>query len=138
MPMGAIKCADTLEELAAKLSLDPAKFKKAVETWNGYCAAGVDPEFGEPAEYLIPVKNPPYYGIKIGCSMGSTSCGLRVNQNMQVLDEDQNVIPGLYATYFTAGGGAGEVSFGAPPVWHAGGSMTTGYIAGEHAAGYEG
>lgn len=132
--MGAIKCTDTLEELGRKLGLDTAKFKKAVETWNGHCAAGVDPEFGEPAEYLIPVKNPPFYGTKIGCSMSSTSCGLRVNQNMQVLDVDQNVIPGLYATYFTAGGGAGEVAFGAPAVWCAGGSMTTGYMAGEHAA----
>jgi hypothetical protein len=66
--------------------------------------------------------------------MASTSCGLRVNHHMQVLNVDQNVIPGLYATYFTAGGGAGEVLFGPPAVWCAGGSMTTAYMAGEHAA----
>lgn len=132
--MGAIKKADSLEELGKELGLDPVKLTRAVETWNGHCAAGVDPEFGEPPEYLIPVANPPFYGTKIGCSMGSTSCGLRVNPHMQVLDGEQNVIPGLYATYFAAGGGAGEVLFGAPPVWCAGGSMTTGYMAGEHAA----
>ncbi len=132
--MGAIKSADTLEGLAVKLGLDPARFETAVKKWNGHCAAGVDPEFGEDPQYLIPVQDPPFYGIKVGCSMGSTICGLRVNHNMQVLDVNQNIIPGLYATYFTAGGGVGEVQFGLPAVWNAGGSMTTAYIAGEHAA----
>ncbi|MBA3037321.1 MAG: FAD-binding protein [Desulfobacterium sp.] len=132
--MGAIKSSDTLEGLAVKLGLEPARFKAAVMKWNSYCKAGTDPEFGELPQYLIPVQDPPFYGTKIGCSMGSTSCGLRVNQNMQVLDVNQNIIPGLYATYFTAGGGAGEIGFGNPVVWCAGGSMTTAYMAGEHAA----
>lgn len=136
--MGAIKSSDTFEGLAVKLGLNSKKFKTAVMKWNGHCEAGVDPEFGEEPQYLVPVSDPPYYGIKIGCSMGSTSCGLRVNHNMQVLDINQNIIPGLYATYFTAGGGAGEVLFGHPAVWSAGGSMTTAYMAGEHAATFKG
>ncbi|MBU4010030.1 MAG: FAD-dependent oxidoreductase, partial [Proteobacteria bacterium] len=132
--MGAIKSSDTLEGLAVNLGLDPARFKAAVEKWNGYCKAGADPEFGTLPQHLIPVQDPPFYGTKIGCSMGSTSCGLRVNHNMQVLDVKQNIIPGLYATFFTAGGGAGEGTFAPPAVWCSGGSMTTAYMAGEHAA----
>ncbi|MBU4035185.1 MAG: FAD-dependent oxidoreductase [Proteobacteria bacterium] len=132
--MGAIKSSNTYEGLAAKLGLNSERFKTAVNKWNGYCKAGTDPEFGEDPQSLIPVQDPPFYGIKIGCSMGSTSCGLRVNHNMQVLDMDQNIIPGLYATYFTAGGGAGEVIFDHPIIWSAAGSMTTSYMACEHAA----
>lgn len=44
--------------------------------------------------------------------IGKTLCGLRVDENMHVLDADGNQIPGLYANFLTAGGIAGENSYG--------------------------
>ena len=44
--------------------------------------------------------------------IGKTLCGLRVDENMHVLDAEGNQIPGLYANFLTAGGIAGENSYG--------------------------
>jgi len=132
---GAIKQADTLEDLARELELDPVKFAKAVELYNGYCAQGQDPDFGKPAELLIPVQDPPFYGIPVSGLIEATKCGLRVNTQMQVLDKDCNIIPGLYAVFHTAGGANGENSmFWLSVVASVGLSYTGGYIAGENAA----
>ena len=37
---GAIKKADTLEELAEKVGLDPDRFVAAVKRWNEVCETG--------------------------------------------------------------------------------------------------
>ena len=38
--------ADTIDELAAKLEVDPANLAATIETMNAYAETGVDPEFG--------------------------------------------------------------------------------------------
>lgn len=111
---GAIKKADTLEELAEKVGLDPDRFVAAVKRWNEVCETGEDTDLAVPynSEWLVPLKKPPYYCAKIGAMIGKTLCGLRVDENMHVLDADGNQIPGLYANFLTAGGIAGENSYG--------------------------
>ncbi|MCJ7667352.1 MAG: FAD-binding protein, partial [Anaerolineae bacterium] len=131
---GAIKHADTIEGLASELGLDPVKFKKTVETYNGYCAEGKDPEFGMNPKYLIPVQDPPFYGVKVGPQLEVTYCGLRVNPQMQVLDKDCNIIPGLYAAFHTAGGAVGENVAVHSILFNCGLAYTSGYIAGDNAA----
>lgn len=138
---GYIKRADTIEELAEQLGLETEVLVKAVEDWNAMCDRGVDDEllYPYPAEWLIKVENPPYYGAKIGGHFGKTLCGLRVNEDLQVLDTKGHVIPGLYANFTTAGGICGEGSWGGGPHLNTsilGGnalSWVSGYVACESA-----
>ncbi|MBU1053989.1 MAG: FAD-binding protein [Proteobacteria bacterium] len=133
--LGSIRVADTLEELAEKLGLDKVLFKEAIEKWNSYCDAGEDPEFNTPERFLIPIKHAPYYGLKVAGSMGPVGTGLRVNEHMQVLNDDQKPIPGLYAAFFTAGGsiGQGRTPMGFGLLGGCSMSTTSGYTAAEHA-----
>ncbi|WP_139652708.1 FAD-binding protein [Raoultibacter phocaeensis] len=111
---GSIKKADTLEELAVEVGLDPVAFEAAVKRWNELCALGEDTDLAVPynPQWLVPIEKPPYYCAKIGAMIGKTLCGLRVDENMHVVDAKGKQIPGLYANFLTAGGIAGENSYG--------------------------
>ncbi|MDR1185704.1 MAG: FAD-dependent oxidoreductase [Coriobacteriales bacterium] len=111
---GSVKQADTLEDLAVQLKMEPERLIGAVERWNELCELGEDTDLLIPylPQWLIPLKTPPYYGIPEGGHISKTLAGLRVNTKLQVLDRDANVIPGLYAGWTTAGGLGGESSYG--------------------------
>ena len=100
---GQIQQADTFEELAEKLTLDPQKVTNAVKNWNDMCKAGEDPEYNYDPSWLFPLSKPPYYGMAVGSMLYSTYSGPAVNEHMQVLDTQQNPIEGLYATGQDAG-----------------------------------
>ncbi len=104
MELELIKTSPTIEGLAGKLGLDPVKLKERVVSYNKLCELGKDTEFGKKPERLLPIKKAPFYGIKAGAILEETYCGLRINTAFQVLDKDCQVIPGLYAAFFTAGG----------------------------------
>lgn len=133
---GAIKKADTLEELAEMMGFAPEVLVSAVDRWNELCEQGEDTDLSIPylPEWLLPIKKPPYYGSCVGGMLGKTLCGVRVNENMQVVNTDGGVIPGLYAGYTTAGGFAGESCFGGrfgnpTALGSVGVSLATGYWA---------
>jgi hypothetical protein len=112
---GAISKADTIEEVAKMLGLNPDKTVAAIDHWNNdICAVGKDTDLLVPyrKEWLNPIDTPPYYGFAIGFRVIKTLCGLRVNPKMQVLKNDGTVIPGLYAGWHTAGGISGESTYG--------------------------
>lgn len=94
--------ADTIEELAQKLGLNPAVLAETVTTYNGYCETGVDLEYAKPADMLLPVATPPFYGGFVTPTLFTTVGGLQVNPLMQVVNEEGIAIEGLYA----AGGDA--------------------------------
>lgn len=106
----AIKKCDTINELEKALELNEGILVDAVTKWNDACAAGedyADTYKLEPA-WLKALENPPYYGAKIGGNIYCTKAGLRVNTQMQVINTEGHVIPGLYAGFHTAGGSSGE------------------------------
>ncbi len=107
---GSIRRADTLEELAELCGFAPEVFVKAVDEWNACVEAGEDTGLivPIPAEWMTPVKKPPFYCAPYGVAIGKTLCGLRVNDRMQVMGVDHEPIPGLYAGWSTAGGFTGE------------------------------
>lgn len=121
---GTIIKADSIEELASKIGVDPQALKKTVDHYNEMCEKGSDDDFFKLAMYLHPIKTPPFYSVvEVAGACYQTFGGLLFNNQLQVLDEKQNPIPGLYA--------AGEVvsCFGSLS-----GSTTTGRMAGENAA----
>lgn len=111
---GAAFKADTLEELAEKVGLDPQKLVAKVDEWNEIVASGDDSQFTPQyfPDWLVPIQKPPYYCIPNSTQIGKIMCGLRVNKTMQVLRPDATVIDGLYAGFFTAGGTCGESDYG--------------------------
>lgn len=97
---GVMVKADTIEELADKLGFkDEAKkaFLAEVEKYNGFYDAQKDPDFGKEAYRLSALRTPPFYGTWFGGSILTTVDGLRINEDMQVLNADAQPIEGLYA-----------------------------------------
>ncbi len=99
--------ADTLEELAEKLEVDPATFVASVERYNELCAKGSDDDFGKPAATLVPVKTPPFYGIHRHVRLSCIDGGLIVDENLQCLNAEGDPIKGLYAVGILGAGSSG-------------------------------
>lgn len=98
----AIK-ADTIEELAVKLKLPVDAFKATVERYNNLARAGKDLDFGKRPDRLFPIDSPPYYAGRSGYSLLAVMGGLNVNEQLQPLDKDWAVIPGMYLAGNTMG-----------------------------------
>lgn len=90
-----VKC-DTLEELASELGL-PEETLDTIERYNGFCETGIDEEFMKDAAYLAPLKTGPFYGtMKDSPDAMTVLGGLRTNEHMQVCDDSDAPIDGLY------------------------------------------
>jgi urocanate reductase len=125
--------ADTLEELAEKMNVPADTLIAAVTEFNRHAEggdlAGTPDEFGRTL-YKTPIDTAPFYAAARIPTVHHTMGGVRINVNAQVLDENGNVIPGLYA--------AGEVTGGIHGANRLGGNALTdtvvfGRIAGESA-----
>lgn len=123
---------DTYEALAEAIGCDGAVLKETMEKWNAAVAAGVDEEFGR-TSFANPLDTAPYYAIKVSPGVHHTMGGLKINTNTEVLDTNDQVIPGLFA--------AGEVTGGVHGANRLGGNAVAdiivyGRIAGTNAAAY--
>jgi 3-oxosteroid 1-dehydrogenase len=151
---GWVARADTLEELASKLTISPTALAATTERFNGFARAGVDADFrrGEAAwtlakknlwkptqpdeVYLNPslgtLRIPPFYGVELHPS-AFASAGLVANAAAQVIDQRQQPIAGLYA----AGSNAAHTEHGVgyQAGFSLGSAMTFGYLAARHMAG---
>lgn len=92
----AFHVADTLEELAEKLGIDPETFTETVEEYNDYCDS-VDEEFFKPKKYLKPLLKGPFYAAQVRPGGYGTVGGIRINENCEACDKDFEPVPGLYA-----------------------------------------
>jgi succinate dehydrogenase/fumarate reductase flavoprotein subunit len=140
--------ADTIEELAQKLGIDPAGLKAEIETFNTHAAEGVDPVYhrgelsveqktsgdfsgrGLANNCLAPLLTPPFMGAYYVPGTCGTNGGLKVDANSQVLNTHDEPIPGLYAV--------GNCSAGVTGGGYCGAGMTVGegtvmsYVAAKH------
>lgn len=96
--------ADTIEELAVLLGVNPEKLAATVATHNAHFDNQTDDELSTPAAALSPITKAPYYGYVRRSVVMGTITALDVNTDMQVLREDGTAIENLYA--------AGELIFG--------------------------
>lgn len=95
---GYVVKADTLEELADSLGIPAEALVETVESFNGYCESGEDPEFGRVMfADTAALRNGPYYGTPTTWATLICSGGLLTGENDAVLDESEEPIPGLYA-----------------------------------------
>jgi tricarballylate dehydrogenase len=132
---------DTIAEVAEQLGLDPQKLERVVEEYNRSVDESV--EFNpwikdgkatrdlEPAKTNFKLDTPPYVGYPVTGGLTFTFGGVQIDRRAQVIDTEDNPIPGLYAAGELTGGffyfnypGASGLARGA----------VTGRIAGTNAA----
>jgi succinate dehydrogenase/fumarate reductase flavoprotein subunit len=94
-----VKKADTLEELATLIGADPKVFLEEIKKYNSFCEKGVDEDFGKDAKFLIPIPldKGPYYAVYGQRFSEAAMGGVTVNAKCQVLRNNGEIIPGLYA-----------------------------------------
>ena len=97
---------DTIEELAGQIGVPPGRLRGTIERMNRYAAEGHDPEFSRKPEHLVPfdTERGPYFALKGLRTFFITLGGVKINTEMQALDADGTVIPGLYVTGQDMGG----------------------------------
>lgn len=100
---GTLYRAKTLGELAEKLEIDPAIFKETIENYNHYVEIGEDPEFGKDV-FDLQVKQAPFYATPRKPAVHHTMGGLKIDTQTHVLNENGQIINGLYAAGEVAGG----------------------------------
>lgn len=105
---GNVFIGATIEEAARKAGMDPKLLRESCEAMTKYARQGHDDQFGKDPYYLQTIDKGPFY-IERGKLNTLTSLnGVKVNSDLQVLDKNDHVIPGLYATGHDAGGVYGD------------------------------
>lgn len=144
---GWIIKADTVEELAKKIHLDPKVLAETVKKWNTDIKNGHDTLFNRPIENKLdkskvaydymynkvlaaPLEQGPYYAVELYPCLFNTQGGPRRNAKTEVLDPFLTPIPHLYS--------AGELGSFWGPMYQGGGNnsecIVSGRIAGKNAA----
>ncbi|MCR5294152.1 MAG: FAD-binding protein, partial [Lachnospiraceae bacterium] len=125
--------ADTIEELAKKLEIDPATLADTLTTWNQYVADQKDPDFDRTTGMDADLSQAPYYAIKIAPGIHHTMGGVKINTSAEVIDVNGSAIPGLFAAGEVTGGVHGGNRIGGNAVADI---VVFGNIAGENAVAY--
>jgi 3-oxosteroid 1-dehydrogenase len=144
-----VERADTVEELAQKLDIDPEGLSKTKDLFNRFVDIGNDEDFGRGNELwklaedkhaagknprLGALIKPPFYGIELHPSPAG-SAGLDTNVNGQVMHLRRHPMPGLYAsgnsTVHT------ETGLGYQPGMTIAAALTFSYLAVQHMATIE-
>lgn len=109
---GYLKKGNSLQELAETIGVPYAALQEEVETFNRDAAKGVDTKFGKgstaynrfqgdslvtPNPCMAPVRQGPFYAIKIVVGEIGTFAGLLTDESCQVLTQSRQPVKGLYA-----------------------------------------
>ncbi|WP_455159840.1 flavocytochrome c [Treponema lecithinolyticum] len=103
--------ADTIEDLAKQIGIDPAVLKQTNDAFNKAVEAGKDNEFGR-SLFGQKMDKAPFYASPRMPTVHHTMGGIEINLDTQVLDKNGNVIPGLYAAGEVTGGIHGKNRLG--------------------------
>ena len=128
--------AESIDKLAEKIDLLSSKLKSTINEYNGSCESGKDSLFVKDRRLLHAVKTPSYYAVKLTLQILTTLGGIKINEHTQVIDANNEIIPGLFAVGNCAGGMYGdsyelETSGGA-----FGFAVNSGRIAGENSLAF--
>jgi 3-oxosteroid 1-dehydrogenase len=140
--------ADSIEELARKLSIAPAGLQSTVARFNSFAQEGVDHDFhrgekkwnlskrdsikgGNPLnQRLGTLEKPPFFGVRLVPAVFVSSGGVRINSHGQAVDGQGAGIQKLYAIGNTAA--HLEYGIGYQAGYSLASGMTFGYLAVAH------
>jgi fumarate reductase flavoprotein subunit len=129
--------ANSIEELARKMEVDPQVLKTTVEQYNTFCAHRWDAEFAKDPEYLLPLNGPRFYAAKARTCFLGTMGGIKINYRTEVVDQYGATISGLFAVGLDAGGlHAESYSMRDTSGIASAFAVISGRVAGENAAKY--
>jgi fumarate reductase flavoprotein subunit len=129
--------ADSIQELARKMKVDPGALQTTVERYNSFCAQGRDEEFAKDPEYLIPLNGPRFYAAKARTCFLGTMGGVKINHRTEAVDDYGTPIAGLYVVGLDAGGlHAESYSMRDTSGIASAFAVNSGRVAGENAAKY--
>lgn len=114
-------CCDTLEELAEELRIPYEPMKESIDRYNEIVAMGTDPDFGVDPANLHPIDTPPFWGIRQWVRISAINGGIQVDKNYQVVDANNNPIPGLFCVGTTGGNLCGNSD------WNMGSGVSCGH-----------
>ncbi|WP_428310616.1 FAD-binding protein [Hydrocarboniphaga sp.] len=144
---GYLKKADSIEQLAALLDIDPAALGATLARFNGFVCRNCDEDFhrGEsaydrwlgdwlhrPSPSLGSIERAPFYAVAVYPGDVGTYGGVVTDEHARVLRADGSVITGLYATGVSTASVMGRAYPGAGS--SVGPSFTWAYVAAMHAA----
>ena len=116
IPQATMVQANTIEELAAGLDIDPAGLVRTVQEFNAAVRTDIpynptvkDGRRTEGLEldktnWAQPLDTPPYYGWAVTTGISFTFGGVKINNRGQVVTNAQDPVPGLYAAGEMVGG----------------------------------
>lgn len=126
--------SDDLDKMAAFVGANATVLADTIREYNHACEQKHDTLFAKNPHHLLPLISPPYYGLRGYLELMTTHGGPKINQNMEVLDQNNLPIPGLFA----AGVETGIIdadTYDAHLTGHSFGfTVNSGRIAGESAA----
>jgi 3-oxosteroid 1-dehydrogenase len=144
---GAVVRGDTISDLARQIDVPADELVNTILRFNEFAAKGLDPDFGRgqsayndclgdpgyrPNAALGPLESAPYYATRVLPADVGTCGGVITNEHAQVLDEQDRVIDGLYATGNTTATVMGRTYPGAGA--SIANTMVFGYVAARHVA----
>mgnify|MGYP002528466423 FL=1 len=116
IPQVTMAQADTIEELAVRLDINPEGLVKTINEFNaavqqdvpynptvkdGRGTVGITPP---KTNWAQTIDSPPYVGYAVTCGISFTFGGVKINTRGQVVTNGQDAIPGLYAAGEMVGG----------------------------------
>jgi tricarballylate dehydrogenase len=115
MPGASVVVADTLEELAVGMDVDPASLVGTVKEFNDGIDRAVpfDPAVKDgrasrmdppKSNWAVPLETPPFHAFPVTCGITFTFGGLHADPSGRVLDGEGAPIPGLFVCGEMLGG----------------------------------
>ena len=116
IPQVTMAEANTIEELATRLDIDPEGLANTISEYNaavqqdvpynptikdGRGTVGISPP---KTNWAQPIDTPPYLGYAVTCGITFTFGGVKIDTRGQVVTNGQDPIPGLYAAGEMVGG----------------------------------
>ena len=133
---GNLQVSSDWSDIARGIGVEPAVLKNTIEEYNSDCDGGYDQVFAKNRRYLWPLRQPPFYALTCRAGILNTMGGIKVNEHMEVLDNQENPIPGLFAAGVDTGGWTGDTYCADLPGTAFGYAVNSGRIAGENVARY--
>ena len=116
IPQVTMAKADTIEELATRLDINPHGLDRTVKDFNrairtdvpynpaikdGRTTEGIEPP---KSNWAQPIDTPPFLGYAVTCGITFTFGGVKIDTRGRVVTNSQEPIPGLYAAGEMVGG----------------------------------
>ena len=97
--------ADTLEELGELAGFDPGTYERTLADYQAVISSGEDTLFGKRPELLHRLDEGPFYAVRVISPIDGTFNGIKVNDHLQAIGEENKPSPaGLFVAGQDSGG----------------------------------